>query len=339
MPVHVVLLSILFLLSLPSQARIHELTISGDSRLAFHIESFGFNTNGVAEFDVKSFGVAPLPDEAVGWHMGFVFRKVSSESDAIANVEEATESGTCLLDDNSNKEGDTNKALADVRWEAPPHSKDWAAGWKHTHTIQPGEEGMYQIIFCRCKPSDATTTVSFDINLALYNIKGNSRDYLPAGESALPLLYFASAFVFAVMGGMWIYMCRTSKEFVHHIHLLMLMLVGLKMMSSLFHGVSFHFVKMYGHPVGWQIVYYIFTFLKGIMFFSVIMLVGTGWSLLKVSRLWGLFCVCFFQCLIVIFLVNRATVLPCCPCQPTLLFYISLSQSTLASSLTHFSLT
>ena len=104
MPVHI-LLSILFLLSLPSQARIHELTISGDSRLAFHIESFGFNTNGVAEFDVKSFGVAPLPDEAVGWHMGFVFRKVSSESDAIANVEEATESGTCLLDDNS-KEGD-----------------------------------------------------------------------------------------------------------------------------------------------------------------------------------------------------------------------------------------
>jgi len=50
-----------------------------------------------------------------------------------------------------------------------------------------------------------------------------------------------------------------------------------------FTGVSYHFIKMYGHPVGWQIVYYIFTFLKGIMFFSVIMLVGTGWSLLKVS--------------------------------------------------------
>ena len=53
--------------------------------------------------------------------------------------------------------------------------------------------------------------------------------------------------------------------------------------TNFFTGVSYHFVKMYGHPVGWQIVYYIFTFLKGIMFFSVIMLVGTGWSLLKVS--------------------------------------------------------
>ena len=33
-------------------------------------------------------------------------------------------------------------------------------------------------------PSDATTTVSFDINLELYNIdEGNIKDYLPAGES------------------------------------------------------------------------------------------------------------------------------------------------------------
>jgi hypothetical protein len=47
--------------------------------------------------------------------------------------------------------------------------------------------------------------------------------------------------------------------------------------------------------VGWQIVYYIFTFLKGIMFFSVIMLVGTGWSLLKVSRLWGVVLCLFFS--------------------------------------------
>jgi G protein-coupled receptor 107 len=272
---------VIFTLLHLSAGRIHELNINGDSRRSFHIESFGFNVNGVAELSIKSFGIAPLPDKEAGWHMGLVFRKVSSESDAIASVEESIETGKCLLDDSK----DAEKALADVRWEAPSDSKEWAAGWKHTHTIKPGEEGMYQIIFSRCTPSDAATTVSFDINLDLYNVKGNSKDYLSAGESALPLLYFAAAFTFAVMGGMWIYMCRNSKEFVHHIHLLMLTLIGLKMMSSLFHGISYHFVKMYGHPVGWQIIYYIFTFLKGIMFFSVIMLVGTGWSLLKVGSL------------------------------------------------------
>lgn len=262
-------------------SRIHELTISGDARRSFHIENFAFLTKGVAELSIKSFGVSPLPSQADGWHMGFVFRKVYSRSEAVASMESAQERGLCLLDDQE----DNALALADVRWEAPADSKEWAAGWTHTHTIQPGEEGMYQIVFARCKPSDIATTVSFDINVALYNVKGNQRDYLAAGESALPMLNFAAAFVFAVMGGMWIYMCRTSKEFVHHIHLLMLVLVGLKMMSALFHGISFHFIKMYGHPVGWQIIYYIFTFLKGIMFFSVIMLVGTGWSLVKVSRL------------------------------------------------------
>ena len=68
--------------------------------------------------------------------------------------------------------------------------------------------------------------------------------------TALPFLNFASSFIFAVLGGMWIYMCRTKSEHVHHIHLLMLVLIGLKMMTAMFHGISFHFVKMYGHPVG-----------------------------------------------------------------------------------------
>ena len=239
------LLLLLLLLTITStNARIHELTISGDSRSAFHIESFGFNANGVAELSVESFGISTPESSSTQRHMGFVFRKVSSKSDAIANVEEARETGTCLLDAPEEKTSNTDSGkdvnggtiLADVRWEAPEDPKEWSKGWKHTHTIQPGEEGMYQLIFARCKPVDVTTTVSFDINLSLYNRKGEKRDYLPAGESALPSLNFAAAFVFAVLGGVWIYMCRQSAEFVHHIHMLMLILVGLKMMSALFHG-------------------------------------------------------------------------------------------------------
>ena len=292
---HTLLSLLLLLLLATANARIHELTIAGDSRRAFHIESFGFNIGGVADLSIRTFGVSPPPEDLDKMHMGFIFRKVSSRSDAIANVEEATETGICLLDDVDEKGAEkAAHTLDDVRWIAPSDSKEWVAGWDHKHTIKAGEEGMYQIVFSRCVPSDATTTVSFEINLEMYNVKGNARDYLPAGESALPLLNFAAAFTFAVLGGMWIYLCRTSPEFVHQIHLLMLILIGLKMMSALFHGISFHFVKMYGHPVGWQIIYYIFTFLKGIMFFSVIMLVGTGWSLLKVSAMERCCSVVFF---------------------------------------------
>ena len=241
------LLLLLLLTITSTNARIHELTISGDSRSAFHIESFGFNANGVAELSVESFGISTLESSSTQRHMGFVFRKVSSKSDAIANVEEARETGKCLLDAPEKKSNtDSGKdnggvanggtILADVRWEAPEDPKEWSKGWKHTHTIQPGEEGMYQIIFARCQPVDVTTTVSFEINLSLYNRKGEIRNYLSAGEAALPSLNFAAAFVFTVLGGVWIYMCRQKEEFVHHIHMLMLILVGLKMLSALFHG-------------------------------------------------------------------------------------------------------
>ena len=73
------LLSVLLTLPPPADGRIHELTISGDSRSTFHIESFGFNANGVAELSVESFGVSTPGDSSTDRQIGFVFRKVSSE--------------------------------------------------------------------------------------------------------------------------------------------------------------------------------------------------------------------------------------------------------------------
>ena len=69
-------------------ALIHELRVSGDNRKAFHIESFGFVEGGVADLAVKSFGIWPIPSATSSWKMGFVFRKVDSESDAVASIDE-----------------------------------------------------------------------------------------------------------------------------------------------------------------------------------------------------------------------------------------------------------
>lgn len=43
-----------------------------------------------------------------------------------------------------------------------------------------------------------------------------------------------------------------------------------------------HYVALTGSPDGWNIAYYIFTFFRGILFFTVIVLIGTGWSYMKV---------------------------------------------------------
>jgi len=39
--------------------------------------------------------------------------------------------------------------------------------------------------------------------------------------------------------------------------------------------------RLTGSPEGWNIAYYIFTFLRGVMFYVVIILIGTGWSYLR----------------------------------------------------------
>lgn len=258
-----------------AEARIHELTIHGDNRAAFHIESFGFNEGGIAHMQVKSFGLASSSNSVdSSAKVGFVIRKVASESDAVAQVEEAQETGTCLL-----SETDDDQDLPGLTWIAPSDPKDWSSGWDHEHTIEHGEEGMYQVIFARCAPEEGT--VSFDITLSFYNMDGDTRNYLSAGDSALPTIYFATAFSFCALVVAWIYICRRDRENVHHIHRLMLVLVVLKTMSLLSHSISYHFIKLHGHPVGWNVIYYIFTFLKGVMLFLVILLVGTGWSLLK----------------------------------------------------------
>lgn len=46
-----------------------------------------------------------------------------------------------------------------------------------------------------------------------------------------------------------------------------------------------HYVALTGSPDGWNIAYYIFTFFRGILFFTVIVLIGTGWSYMKVRWL------------------------------------------------------
>jgi len=63
---------------------------------------------------------------------------------------------------------------------------------------------------------------------------------------------------------------------------MMTVLLVFKLLSLFFEGVTWFNVQSHGSPVGWNVLYYIFAFLKGIFLFVVVLLVGTGWSLLKV---------------------------------------------------------
>ena len=255
--------------------RIHDLKIVGDDRTTFQIETFGFRANGIVQLEVKSFGISPLSTGAESTvKAGFILRKAESESEALATVEKALEEKSCLLDSKDN-------VLKDSKWLAPADRKKWSAGWKHEHVISENEAGLYQVIFSRCKP-DGSKTVSFELVATFYNVDANgNKNYLSAGDSSLPTLYFCISMLFVFMLVAWVVYCRKNSEHVHHVHMMMATLLLLKALSSFFHSVSYHYIAKNGKPVGWNVVYYIFASLKGTMFFVVILLVGTGWSMVK----------------------------------------------------------
>ena len=87
--------------------------------------------------------------------------------------------------------------------------------------------------------------------------------------------------VFSVMAMMWAKMCYTERKHVHGIHYLMFGLVVLRSVVYFTMAGMYHDDRVTGSPEGWNVAYYVFTFLRGVMFFVVIVLIGTGWSYLR----------------------------------------------------------
>jgi G protein-coupled receptor 107 len=61
----------------------------------------------------------------------------------------------------------------------------------------------------------------------------------------------------------------------------MAVLLVFKFLSVFFESVRYHAIGILGHAEFWAFVYYLFTFIKGVFLFTVILLIGAGWSFLK----------------------------------------------------------
>nr|XP_050858214.1 protein GPR107 isoform X1 [Vespula vulgaris] len=142
------------------------------------------------------------------------------------------------------------------------------------------EEGLYNLYFHNCPNYKDDTQVAVDFTIQIAEI--NHGNFLSAGEMPLPALYFMMAFLFLFSGCFWVFILKKSKHPVFKIHYLMAVLVFLKSLSLLFHGINYHFIQTKGeHVAAWAILYYITHLLKGAVLFITIVLVGTGWTFIK----------------------------------------------------------
>lgn len=137
----------------------------------------------------------------------------------------------------------------------------------------------YALYFANCDRQPVT----MDVRTEMFNLEagGAIRDYLPAGQTQLPLLYLSFFFIYLGLTCIWASLCWKNKESMQAIHILMGVLVFIKALDLIAEAEEMQFIKTTGTPHGWDIAFYVFSFVKGIMLFTVIVLIGTGWSFLK----------------------------------------------------------
>ncbi|XP_057779021.1 protein CANDIDATE G-PROTEIN COUPLED RECEPTOR 7-like [Salvia miltiorrhiza] len=261
-----VLLPLLLFLASFASAEIKNLKISSDSRPMILFERFGFTHTGQASITVSSVSVMSRVASPEPSRLGFFL--LSEESLIQVLLELQSNPSFCVLDSKY-----INLLFTFRDLSPPPHSS-----FTHSYPITSPNE--YSLFFANCAPE---STVSMNVRTELYNLdgRGKEKDYLSAGLTQLPSLYFCFSVLYLAFLAYWIYACLQNKKSVHRIHMLMGLLVVMKALNLLCAAEDKHYVKVTGTPHGWDVLFYIFQFIRVVLLFTVIVLIGTGWSFLK----------------------------------------------------------
>lgn len=249
------------LLSLSSAAiRFNE--IRNDNRPIIPFDEFGFTHRGRLELNVSKISLSnpDLDFSKVGFFL--------CTHDSWLHVLQQLEDGeiTCVLQSDLIKQVFTFNNLN---------------GKSEFNTIySENDADQYTLVFANCLQQ---LKVSMDVRSAMYNLEGrsNNRDYLSAGKTILPRIYFLFSLIYFILAGLWIHVLYRKRLTVFRIHFFMLAVVVLKAVNLLCEAEDKSYIKRTGSAHGWDVLFYMFSFLKGITLFTLIVLIGTGWSFLK----------------------------------------------------------
>lgn len=262
------------------ETRIH---IKNDDRETILLSKpFGYGSHGHLELELANVKVhwsdpVTQSSDAIKNYDRFTFYLADSDADQLAEDPEFADSGNrCEFARMQNVQ-----PLASF---SEPKLRDMIANGGKSNdsspfTFQSGledQQGVYLLFFANC---EAEAVVSFDIIVRMYNTdaKGD-KNFLSVGEIELPVMYLCTCILFTIGLGMWGYSLYANRKNVHSIHYLMAVLALFKVLTLLSQAGMYHYISVTGSPDGWNIAYYVFTFFRGIFFFVVVILIGTGWS-------------------------------------------------------------
>ncbi|CAL1386621.1 unnamed protein product [Linum trigynum] len=256
------LLALLFSIS---SAEIRSSEVRSDDRPIIPFDEFGFTHSGRLELNVSKIQLSNNNPDLDLAKVGFFL----CTRDTWLHVLQQLEDGeiTCAL------QSDLIKTVFTFK-DIPAGRKEHGVVYKETDADQ------FTLVFANCLTS---LKVSMDVHSAMYNLErgGGTRDYLSAGRTILPRVYFLFSLAYFVMAGIWISVLYKKRLTVFRIHFFMLAVVIMKALNLLFEAEDKSHIKRTGSAHGWDVLFYIFSFFKGIAVFTLIVLIGTGWSFLK----------------------------------------------------------
>ncbi|KAK6942905.1 Transmembrane protein GPR107/GPR108-like [Dillenia turbinata] len=228
-------------------------------------EEFGFTHTGHVAIEVSDVLVTSNRARPDPSRLGFFLLSEESLIQVLLELQQTP--NFCVLDSVNIKK------LFDFRYLSPPPQ----TYFNQSYPVNLPNE--YSLFFANCAPE---SLVTMNVKTEVYNLDpNNAKDYLSAGQTQLPSLYFVFSLVYFVFLGFWVYNCLQNKRSVHRIHALMGCLLLMKALNLICAAEDKHFVKVTGTPHGWDVLFYIFQFIRVVLLFTVIVLIGTGWSFLK----------------------------------------------------------
>ncbi|KMZ75645.1 Lung seven transmembrane receptor family protein [Zostera marina] len=254
-----------------SNAEIKDLKIASDPRSLILFEKFGFTHLGHVNISVRKVSVVSSVSPPNHDLIGFFLISDENLLEAAYEAQQQTPQNPnpasfCVLSSPHVYKLFTFKDLKSRRYS------------KSFPISHPDE---YSLFYASCSPE---VKVTMSVRTAMYNLqeRDGKPDFLSVGQTKLPSLYLFFALVYIISFGFWVYLCGfKNRSSMHRIHALMGALLITKGLNLLFEAEDQHYIKSTGTPHGWDVLFYLFQFLRGVLFFTVIVLIGTGWSFLK----------------------------------------------------------
>lgn len=239
--------------------------IRSDARPIIPFDEFGFTHRGRLELSVSSVTFSTDPAKLELSKMGFLLCTRDAWLRVLQEIEDSYIS--CPLQ-------------SDAVWVVATFDSFPSGFTSFNKLYNMSSPEQYTLVFSNCLPQ---LQVSMNVRSEMYNLdrKSNRRNYLSVGKTILPGIYFALSCIYISLSLVWMFVMLKKRLTVYRIHVFMLSVLIMKALNLLFESEDKSHIQRTGSAHGWDVLFYIFSFLKGIMLFTLIVLIGTGWSFLK----------------------------------------------------------